>query len=129
MTVGLLATNPALSLHHVCYNFTSLFISYYAMGLRVDVPVVPAHFFINLLLRVSLVHFPHLYLFWLVGNIPAVPTHFYYFIPWASSAHLFPLYLFYSYGIFAKFFGLLWSNYYIFTSYYFLGLLAFKPNH
>ena len=46
------------------------------MGLWVDALAVPAYFFINLLLRVSLAHFPYLYLFWaLLANIPAVPTH------------------------------------------------------
>jgi len=71
------------------------------------------------------IHFPHLYLFWaLLANIPVVLAHF---ILWASSAHLLLLYLFYSYGLFAKSFRLLRPNYHIFTSYYFSGLLAFKP--
>ena len=47
------------------------------MGLWVDTFTVPTHFFINLLLRASLAHFPHLYIFWaLLANIPAVPAHF-----------------------------------------------------
>ena len=64
MTLSLLATDLAISLHCVCYNFTSLFISYYPMGLWADVTAVSTHFFINLLLKVSLVHLPHLYFFW-----------------------------------------------------------------
>ena len=77
MTVGLLATDPTISLHVAYSNFISLFISYYLMGLWADTPTVPANFFINLLLRASLAHFPYLYLFWtLLANIPAVPAHF-----------------------------------------------------
>ena len=77
MTVSLLATDYTILLHRACYNFTSLFISCYPMGLWVDTPAVPAHFFINLLLKASLAHFPHLYLFWaLLPNIPTMPTHF-----------------------------------------------------
>ena len=77
MTVGLLATDPTISLHRACYNFNSFFISCYPIGLWADTPAVPTHFFINLLLRASLAHFPHLYLFWaLLPNIPAMPTHF-----------------------------------------------------
>ena len=64
MIVGLLATNPIISLHCIYYRFTSLFISYYPTGLQADVPAMLAHFFINLLLRASLAHFPHLCLFW-----------------------------------------------------------------
>ena len=72
-----------------------------------------------------LVHFPHLYLFWtLLTHIPTVLTHF---ILQASPTHLLHLYIFYSYGLFAKSFGLPRPNYHIFTSYYFSGLLAFKP--
>ena len=59
-----LAINPAMSFHCVCYNFVFLFISYYLVGLRADVPTVSTHFFINPLLRAFLVHFPRLYLFW-----------------------------------------------------------------
>ena len=128
MTVGLLATDPAISLHRVCYNFTSFFISYYLVGLRADAPVVPTHFFINLLLRTSLARFPRLYLFWaLLANIPAVPTHF-------TTSFLRlpqPIYFFFTsftpISFFARFFGLPQSNYHIFTSYYFSDLLAFKP--
>ena len=54
-----------------------LFIFCYPVGLRADTPTVSTHFFINLLLGVSLAHFSHLYLFWvLLVNIPAVPAHF-----------------------------------------------------
>ena len=126
MTVGLLATDPTISLHVAYYNFISLFISYYLMGLWADTPTVPANFFINLLLRASLAHFPYLYLFWtLLANIPAVPAHFTTSY-WASSAYLLLLYLFYFHGLFARFFWLPRPNYHIFTSYYFSGLLAFK---
>ena len=77
VSVGLLAVNPAISLHCACYSFTSLFISYYPMGLRADALVMPAHFFINLLLKASLAHFPYLYLFGaLLANILVVPAHF-----------------------------------------------------
>ena len=41
--------------------------------------------------------------------------------PRASSAHLLPLYLFYSHGLFGRSFELPQSNYHIFTFYYFLG--------
>ena len=81
------------------------------MGLRADAPAMS-------------VHFLHLYFFWaLLANIPAGPAHF---IPRASSAYLLLFYLFYSYGFFAKSFGIYRPNYYIFTSYYFSGLLAFR---
>ena len=77
VSVGLLAVDPAISLHRACDSFTSLFISYYPVGLRADAPAMSAHFFINLLLRVSLAHFPYLYLFWaLLANIFAMPAHF-----------------------------------------------------
>lgn len=57
--------------------FASLFISCYPVGLRANAPTVPAHFFINLLLRASLTHFPYNYLFWaLLANIPTLPAHF-----------------------------------------------------
>ena len=77
VSVGFLAIEPTISLYHVCYSFTSPFISCYSVGLQADAPTVPAHFFINLLLRASLAHFSHLYLFWaLLANIPVVPAHF-----------------------------------------------------
>ena len=40
------------------------FISKYPVGLWADVPIMSAHSSINLLLRASLAHFPHFYLFW-----------------------------------------------------------------
>ena len=61
MTVSLLATDYTISLHHACYNFTSLFISCYPMGLWVDTPAIPTHFFINLLL--SRVPWPTFHIF------------------------------------------------------------------
>ena len=77
MFMGLLAIKPAISLHHVCHSFTSPFISCYSVGLQAGAPTVPAHFFINLLLRASLAHFSYLYLFWAsLANIPVVPAHF-----------------------------------------------------
>ena len=58
-----------------------------------DAPTVPTHFFINLLLRASLAHFPYLYLFWaLLANILIVPTHLiisFLRLPW-------PIYFFYT---------------------------------
>ena len=75
ISIGLL--EPAISLHRACYSFTSFFISCYPMGLQANAPTAPTHFFIHLLLRASLAHFSHLYLFWaLLANIAAVPTHF-----------------------------------------------------
>ena len=54
---------------------------------------------------------------------------FHYFIPQASSIHLLPLYLFYSHELFARSLVLHGPTYHIFTSYYFLGLLAFRSTH
>ena len=106
------------------YSITSLFISCYPVGLRADAPAVLAHFFINLLLRASLAHFSHLYLFWaLLASIPTVPA---YFIPRVFSAHLLLFYLFYSHGLFAKSFGLPRSNTTSLPLIYFSVLLAFK---
>ena len=77
VSVAFLAVDPAIPLHCTCYCFTYHFTSCYPVGLRVDAPTVPTYFFINLLLRASLVQFPHLYLFWaLLANIHVVPTHF-----------------------------------------------------
>ena len=64
-----------------------------------------------------------------IGQHFCSTSPFHHFIPRVSSAHLLPLYLFYSHGFFARFFGLPWPNYHLFTSLYFLGLLAFKPTH
>ena len=101
MTIGLLATDSAISLHRAYYSFTSPFISCYPMGLRADVLVVPVHFFINLLLRASLAHFLHLYLYWAsLANIPAVPAHF-----------------------IISFLGLSRLSYFIFTSFTLMGFL------
>ena len=126
MTMGLLAINSAIPLHHACYSITFLFNSCYPVDLQADVPIVPTHFFINLLLRASLAHFSHFYLFWvLLAKIPIVLAHF--TISFLGLPRL--IYLFYSYGLFTKFFGLFQPNYYIFTSDHFLGLLAFKPTH
>ena len=74
---GLLATDLAISLHNACHNFTFLFISCYPVSLQADAPAMLAHRFINLLLRASLTHFPHLYLFWAwLANISTVPAYF-----------------------------------------------------
>ena len=93
VSVGLLAINLAISLYRTCYSFTSLFIICYLVGLWADAPTVPAHFFINFLLRASLACFPHLYLFWaLLANIPAVPAYFiisFLTLPW-------PIYFFFT---------------------------------
>jgi len=63
------------------------------VGSQADAPVVLAHFFINLLLRASLAHFPHLYLFWaLLASIPAMPTHF--IISFLELPH--PIYFFFT---------------------------------
>ena len=72
--VGLLATNPVTSLHHVCCSYTLPFTSCYPVNSWTNVPI---HFFVNPLLRASQAHFLHLYLFLiLLANIPAVPAHF-----------------------------------------------------
>ena len=76
-SMGLLAIDPTISLYRTCYSFTFPFTSYYLVNLWVDVFAVPAHFFSNLLLRASLAHFPHLYLFRaLLANIPTVSAYF-----------------------------------------------------
>jgi len=64
MIVSLLTTDPTILFRRACYTFTSLFTSYYPVGLQVDVLAMLTHFFINLFLKASLAHFPHLYLFW-----------------------------------------------------------------
>ena len=64
-----------------------------------------------------------------VGRHSYCASPFHYFIPWASSAFLLHLYLFYFHGLFVRSFGLPRSNYHIFISYYFLGLLAFMLTH
>ena len=117
-----------LPCHFIVLAIALPFLFYFLpMGLWVDALAVPAHFFINLLLMASLAHFPCLYIFWaLLANILAMPVHF---IPRVSSAHLLLLYIFYSHGLFSRSFGLPQPNYHIFTSYYFLGLLAFRLTH
>ena len=128
MTMGLLTVDPAISLHHACYSFTTLFISGYLVGLWVDAPAMLAHFFINLLLRASLTHFPHLYLFWaLLANILVVPVHFTTSFLRLSRLIYFFFISFTFLSFFARFFKFPRPNYHIFTSYYFLGLLIFKP--
>ena len=93
ISIGLLAIEPAISLHRACYSFTSFFISCYPMGLQANAPAAPTHFFIHLLLKASLAYFSHLYLFWaLLANIAAMPTHFtasFLEFPW-------PVYLFFT---------------------------------
>ena len=64
--------------------------------------------------------------FGLVGQHSYHASPFYYFIPWISSAHLFLLYLFYSYGLFAKFFGPFTTSLPLIIL---LSLLAIKPAH
>ena len=115
MFVGLLAVDPAIPLHCACYSITFPFYFLLPMSLRADAPTVPTHFFINILLKASLAHIPHLYLFWaLLANIPTVPAHF---IPQAYLAHLLLLYLFYSHGLFARSFELPRPNYHVLISY------------
>ena len=93
MTMDLLVTDPVISLHRACCNFTSLFISCYPVGLWANALAVPAHFFINLLLSASLAHFSHLCLFWaLLANIPTMPTHF----TTLFVALLWPIYFFFT---------------------------------
>ena len=127
VSVCLLAIDLAISLYRACYSFSSLLISCYPVDLRAYAPTMPAHFFINLLLRASLANFSYIYLFWglLAKFLLCQPISLFRFR--TSLTHLFFLYLFYSHGLFARSFGLPWLNYYILTSYYFLDLLAFKP--
>ena len=94
MIVGCLAINPAISLHCVYYSFTFLFISYYPVAFRVDVPAASTHFFINFLLRASLAHFHVFTSFGLIGQHSYHVILFYHFIHWVFSAHLLLLYLF-----------------------------------
>ena len=53
VSMGLLTIDPAILLHHACYSFTLLFTSCYPVNLSTDVLVVPAYFFVNLLLKAS----------------------------------------------------------------------------
>ena len=77
MTMGLLATDLAISFYRAYYSFTSLFISCYLVGLRADAPAMLAHFFISFLVKASLAYFPHLYLFWAwLAYIPVILAHF-----------------------------------------------------
>ena len=70
--------------------------------------------------------FTSLLLLGFVGQHSYCANPFHYFIPQASLTRLLPFYLFYSHGLLARSFELLRPNYHIFTSYYFLALLAFK---
>ena len=62
------------------------FISCYPMGLWTDTLVVSAHFFLNLLLKASLAHFSHLYLFW--AHILCLSSLLGLGVTWAKSPHL-----------------------------------------
>ena len=130
LSVGLLAIDPVVSLNRVCYNFTFLFTLCYLVRLWADVPAVPTHSFVNLfclgLLRPTFHIFTFFGLCW-PKFLLCQPFH--YFIPQTSSVHLLPLYLFYSHELLARSSVLLGPNYHIFTSYYFLGFLAFRPTH
>ena len=64
-----------------------------------------------------------------VGQHSYCTSPFHYVILQASPTHILPLYLYYSYGLFTKSFGLPRPNYHIFTSYCYLGLLALRPAH
>ena len=115
VSVALLVVDPIIPLHHVYYSITFPFYFMLPMGLRADAPTVPAHFFVNLLLKASLAHFPHLYLFRaLLTNILVVLTHF---ISRTSLTHLLLLYLFYSHGLFARSFELPRLDYHTLISY------------
>ena len=132
MIVDLLATNPIISLH-VPTKTLPLFLFLVTRGLAgwCSYYVSPflhqsfAQGFLGLLFTSLL-----LITFWaLLANISCCANPFYYFILLAFSAHLIFLYFFYSHKFFTKFFGLPWPNYHIFTFYYFLDLLVFKPTH
>ena len=87
---GLPAANPAMLLHCSYYIIISILFPCYLWAYR------------PMLLPV---HFPHLFFFWaLFDHIPAMPAHF---IPWASSAYLLLLYLFYSHVFLLNLLGFL----------------------
>ena len=119
MAVGLLAINPVVLLHCVCYNFVFPFTSYYPVGLRADVPAVSAHCFINHWLRASLAHLPHIYLLWaywpsFLPCQPVLPLYPLGFLsPFTSSLPPFTLM-----GLLLNSLGLPSFFYSIFTSYY-----------
>ena len=99
MAVGLLAINPIIWLHCVCYGLVLHYLLITLVGLVASVPVVSAHWPINSLLWTSSAHLLHLYLLsffmGLLVIITAMSAHWvYHFIPWVLSAHLLLLYLF-----------------------------------
>ena len=126
MSVALLAVDPAIPLHCVCYSITFPFYFLLPMSLRADAPAVPAHFFINILLKASMAHFPHLYLFWaLLANIPVVSAHF---IPRAYLAHYFFFTSFTPMGFLLYPLSFLDPITTSLSLIYFSGLLAFKSS-
>ena len=130
VSVSLLAIDPTISLHCACYSFTSFFHFLLPRGFvdwcscRVS-PLLHQSFTQGFLGPLSL----SLPLLGFVGQHSCCASPFHYLIPRVSSAHLLLLYLFYSHGLFTKFFGLPQPNYYISTFYYFSRLLALKLAH
>ena len=130
ISMSILAIDPAIWLHHACYNFTSLFHFLLPRGLvnycscRVS-PLLHQSFTQGFLCPLSI----SLPLFDFLGQHSYCANSFHYLIPCAPSAHLLLLYLFYSHEFFAKFLGLPQPNYYISTFYYFSSLLALKLAH
>ena len=109
-----------MSLYCACHSFTSLFfflfflIIPWACGLMSMLcQPIPPSIFCSGLPR------PTFHIFTSIGLVGQHSCHvspLYHFIPWAFSAHLILLYLFYSHGFFAKFFGVPQPIFYIFTS-------------
>ena len=129
ISMSILAIDPAIWLHRACYNFTSLFHFLLPRGLMGwcschASPLLHQFFAQGFLGLLS----TSLSLLGLVSLHSCYTSPFHYFIPWAFSAHLLIFYIFYFHGLFARFFGFSRPNYHIFTSYYYLGLLAFKPH-
>ena len=125
-----LATNPAILLYCVYYNFAFLFISYHPVDLQANVPAISTHFFIKPLLRASLAHFPRLYLFWAYWLIflPCQPILPFYslgfFSPFITSLTLFtPM------GLLLNSLGFLGLFTMLLPLITFLGLLAIKLAH
>ena len=126
MTMSLLAIDPAMSLHRACYSFTSLFISCYPMGLCTDASScqsTSSSVFCSRLPWLTFHIFTSFGLCWPTFLLcqPISLPH--------SLGFLGPFTFFTPMGFLAKFFGLLQPNFYIFTSYHFSSLLAFKPTY
>ena len=128
--VGLLARDPAMTLHCSCYIVTSILILCYPWAFGLMLLPVPFSTSLPLLSFIGqhsccASPFPmFLPLLGFIGQHSYCVNPFYYLGFLGSFASSLPLLLPLA---FAKSFGLPQPNYYMFTSHYFLGLLAFKP--